>query len=152
MSSRPTGGAGAWSRASIDSPQQLTGISCPSISFCVAVDLGQDVITSLNPTGGAGAWTAARADTGNGSARNLHARRITPADLAAVSCPSSSLCVAVDDGNVMTSSDPGVARADGRPSTSTLHTASLRLDRLSGPVRVHGLCVPFVVRRRGQLR
>jgi hypothetical protein len=52
-----------------------------------------DVLTSTDPTGGASAWTKTTIDQGN-----------VP---LAVSCPSVSLCVAVDyPGNVLTSTHP----------------------------------------------
>src|SRR5207248_3859622 len=50
-------------------------------------------VASTDPTGGAGKWTVANVD-------GTHVLR-------GVSCPSTSLCVAVDDtGNVLTSTDP----------------------------------------------
>jgi hypothetical protein len=50
------------------------------------------VITSTNPTGGASTWTIAKVDT---------------AAIEDISCPSVSLCVAVDNiGNVLTSTNP----------------------------------------------
>ncbi|MGA2470010.1 MAG: hypothetical protein ABSG64_04895 [Solirubrobacteraceae bacterium] len=69
-------------------------ISCPSVSFCVAIDgPNGDVQTSTDPTGGAGAWHVADVDG------TTH--------LSAVSCPSSALCVATDQaGDVVTSTNP----------------------------------------------
>jgi hypothetical protein len=69
------------------------GVSCPSVSLCVAVDGAGNVVTSTDPTGGQGAWTATSVDGDN--------------VLYGVSCPSVSQCVAVDGtGNVVTSTDP----------------------------------------------
>ena len=49
----------------------------------MAVDASGDVVTSTDPTGGAAAWKVANVD---GSSY-----------LSAISCPTISLCVAVDD-------------------------------------------------------
>ncbi len=69
-----------------DCVADLTGISCPTASLCVAVDSADnsegDVIVSTDPTGGASTWKFARIDTANG--------------FSDVSCPTASLCVAVD--------------------------------------------------------
>jgi hypothetical protein len=71
----------------------LTGVSCVGASFCVAVDVVGNVITSTNPTGGAAAWTVTNVDGG----RNIRA----------VSCPATNFCVAVDlSGNAITSTNP----------------------------------------------
>jgi hypothetical protein len=66
----------------------VQGISCPSVSFCVAVDVAGNVITSSKPTLGNAAWTVTNVDGAN--------------PLTGVSCPSISFCVAVDGiGNVI---------------------------------------------------
>ncbi len=115
-STDPAGGARAWSVARVDDASNgsenthgLSGVSCPTVSLCVAVDVAGNVITSTDPAGGARAWTVTHVDdaldyecwkyggTGPGC---------QPA-LVAVSCPALSLCVAVDDsGNVISSSNP----------------------------------------------
>jgi hypothetical protein len=83
--------------------QGLTGISCPTVALCVAVEGSGDaarvgnIFTSTNPTGGAGAWTVAPNIDGNAGFGGP----------SGVSCPSASLCVAVDRaGNVLTSTNP----------------------------------------------
>jgi hypothetical protein len=74
-------------------PRALYGVSCPSVSLCVAVDDAGNVITSTNPTGGPAAWTVTHVDKNN--------------SIRAVTCPSTSLCVATDDeGNVIASTNP----------------------------------------------
>jgi hypothetical protein len=99
-STDPTGGASVWTVTQVENEaeppgfhvhNELTGVSCPSVSLCVAVDLFGSALTSTNPTGGANAWT------------------VTPIDnyLQGVSCPLVSLCVAVGaGGNVTSSTDP----------------------------------------------
>lgn len=72
----------------------IRGISCPAVSFCVAVDNKGQAITSTDPTGGPGAWSAADVT------KEL-------SGFLSVSCPSPSLCVAIDGaGNVWSSTDP----------------------------------------------
>jgi hypothetical protein len=101
ISSRdPRGGAVTWTTAAVEAGTRLSAVSCPSVSLCVAVDAEGNVLTSTDPAGGAGAWSVAHADdtvtTDGGQAA-----------LADVSCPSSSLCVAVDDaGNLIASTNP----------------------------------------------
>ncbi len=75
----------------------LCAISCPSRTFCVAVDDGGNVVTSASPTGGEQAWDVLDVDD---------------TILYGVSRPSSNLCVAVDyAGNVVTSTSPLAQRA-----------------------------------------
>jgi hypothetical protein len=91
-STDPTGGAGAWLASPM--PQgSFTGLSCASASLCVAVG-GNTIATSTDPTSATNAWT----------------QIVLPGakDLQHVSCPSESLCVAVDFqlGEIFTSTDP----------------------------------------------
>jgi PASTA domain len=105
IATNPTGGADAWQATSIDTYQAMqtnhpTALSCPTTTFCAAVDSYGNVVTTTNPVGDAQAWTIAHIDD-----RDL---RAPEGDiLTAISCPSASLCVAVDyRGNVLTSTDP----------------------------------------------
>ena len=100
---RPTGGNGSWSAAVHVDANALTGISCATATLCVAVDSAGQVVWSKQPGGGAKAWSKpARIDSataGDG----------TSVGLAAVDCPSASLCVAVDGanaGNVLATTSP----------------------------------------------
>jgi hypothetical protein len=100
VSTEPTGGAGAWSptvvnEAHADSATHLTGVSCPTPSFCAAVSGGYrasgKVLTSTDPT--SGNWQAVELGS--------------PLDLRGVSCGSPSLCVAVArEGRVFVSTNP----------------------------------------------
>jgi WD40-like Beta Propeller Repeat len=91
-STDPTGGAGAWTQPGIDPENILGALSCPSVSLCVATDVG-GILTSKDPAGGASAW--ARTSIGQG---------VLAYD---ISCPSVSLCVAtVTQGEILTSTDP----------------------------------------------
>jgi hypothetical protein len=77
-----------WSAATnVDATHELSGISCPSVALCVAIDrnTADDVITTTNPTGGASAWTVTPINTDN------------PTGISCVlGAESSKLCVAVD--------------------------------------------------------
>ena len=93
-----------WSTAAkVDSDGPITGVSCPTATFCGAVDQSGGFIWSTTPTLGAKHWsTPVRIDStaavGGGYA-----------GLVAISCPSSTLCVAIDntsDANVVYSTDP----------------------------------------------
>jgi hypothetical protein len=98
-STDPTGGAGAWIRAS-GVAEGFTAVSCPSIELCVAVGQGGVIATSIDPAGGADAWALANVVAPG----DLEAQG---GDLEAVSCASVSLCVATDNhGDVWTSTHP----------------------------------------------
>jgi WD40-like Beta Propeller Repeat len=97
-STNPTGGSNAWNVAAVPSSQSdlaISGVACPSISLCAAVD-ANDVLTSTEPVGGASAWT--------------NAPIAGYPNLSAISCPSVSLCVATGGGpttaTIATSTDP----------------------------------------------
>lgn len=80
----------------------MRGLSCPSVTLCVAVDHLGRVLTSTTPSDDNG-WTVTR----------LHAAP----SLAGVSCPSVSLCVAFDlDGNLWSSTNPGGGATNWRSS------------------------------------
>jgi hypothetical protein len=72
----------------VDARNSFSGVSCPTSTFCVAVDNVGNVITSSNPTGGKADWKVTKVD-----GRNY---------LYGVSCPSTTFCVAIDGiGNVI---------------------------------------------------
>jgi hypothetical protein len=76
-----------------DRDVELTAVSCPTTTLCIATDTYGEVVTSNHPTGAAASW--AFADVGSGSA------------LTSISCPSTTLCVGVNaTGNVITSKNP----------------------------------------------
>lgn len=54
-SNNPSGGAAAWKVTNTDGTS-LNGVSCPSVSLCVAVDNVGEVFTSSNPIGGMATW------------------------------------------------------------------------------------------------
>lgn len=78
----------------------LDGVSCATESLCVAVGYEGAVYVSTDPAAGAGSWSVDEANLG--------------AHLTAVSCPSTSLCVAVSG---------GYGKAAGRVLTTTAPTS-----------------------------
>ncbi len=123
-STNPAGGAGAWtSPVSIDpSGAGTLSLACPSVSLCVAGGIG-DVTVSTDPTGGSRAWRTFKLS-------QTYA-------ISNVSCPSTTLCVAIDEsGHVLTSTDPtGGASAWTAEPLDDPH----EIDALSCPSE--GLCV-----------
>lgn len=101
----PGAGPGAWTIAHFTDSAVTTGftaVDCPSVSECVAF-AGSTVLHSTNPTGGPGAWTITQNDPDVFSGVYFQS----------VSCPTVSLCVAVDHvGDVLTSTDPDGAASD----------------------------------------
>jgi WD40 repeat protein len=86
-------GFAAWRDTSRPIPSQLSAMSCPSASLCVAGDDAGNILTSSDPLGGPDAWSIAVADQGQG--------------IVGISCPSVSMCVAADSaGNIVVSTDP----------------------------------------------
>ncbi len=91
----------------------LTSISCPSITFCTAVDIFGTIAYSSDPAAGARAWRLS-------NAHPQHLRRDTSTD---VSCASASLCVYVGSEG-LSGHSPGSVRVlagppDRPPSYST---------------------------------
>jgi hypothetical protein len=118
----PAGPASAWTVARVDSsitepspygggPGLLRGVSCPSVSFCVAVDSVGNAVYSSDPTGGAAAWGIAHID--NNSDYGCVGGGLTcQAPLMGVACPSLALCSAVDfTGNVLQTTASSVPSA-----------------------------------------
>lgn len=125
VSDHPAQAAAQWHREYIDPKLAITGISCPSAQLCVAVDAHGQVMHSTQPLVGAKAWThPVRVDkateTGGGFA-----------GFAAISCPTTTLCLAVDNaanGQVAFTTDP-----TGPASAWTLTTigSGVTLDSVS---------------------
>jgi hypothetical protein len=100
----PTTTKDSWSSARVDTDRgQISGVSCPSITFCGAVDSDGAFVSSTTPTKGLKAWSRpVRIDSAASAGGGY-------AGLSSISCPSSTLCVAVDsaaDSNVVYSTDP----------------------------------------------
>ncbi len=103
-STDPAGGPLAWNAADIDGSSEITSISCPSTALCVAVDAAGNVIASQDPSGGVSSWAVARVDTSKTQNNTDNAGSVL---VRGISCPSTTLCVAVDAaGNSLVSTDP----------------------------------------------
>lgn len=96
-SQNPTGGAGAWTTVTTTpgiAGGIPRGVSCPSVSLCVAVGT-QTVFTSSDPAGGGTTWKGTDLPW-------------PPLGLHDVSCPSTTLCLATGyGGRIAASTDPG---------------------------------------------
>lgn len=131
----PTGGAGAWTAASVDPGSAFKGLDCPTTTLCVATTAAH-TLTSTDPTGGADDWDAggsAQGDVSCASPTLCAAVAFddvwtsadppsaawtsasidnathdgTSAQLQAISCPSMTFCLTVDDqGNAVTTTNP----------------------------------------------
>ncbi|MFL5780015.1 MAG: hypothetical protein ACJ760_01760, partial [Thermoleophilaceae bacterium] len=104
VSTNPASDSPTWSI-----PRPLTNdghggraVSCPSASFCAAVNVGGQVLTSANPGAASPVWTATTVPFPAGDIKN--------GLLEHVSCPTTSFCAANDDaGYVYASTNPGAA-------------------------------------------
>lgn len=141
----------------------LQDVSCPTTTFCAAVDAAGSVFTTTNPAGGRSAWTQATLPVGSlsgiscqsptlcvavsgsqvfvstnptGGASAWTATPVPGASLAAVACPTTTLCVAVGQNGIATSTNP-----TGGPSAWTFGTVSgvHTLNDVACPTS--GLCV-----------
>ena len=82
---RPTGGASAWTVAEQVAPSTpVNAVSCSSKALCVAAGGDGAIIHSTDPTGGTAAWTPTTGVFRSGNA------------LTSLSCPTRTLCFGVD--------------------------------------------------------
>ncbi|HET9073053.1 MAG TPA: hypothetical protein VFN48_00610 [Solirubrobacteraceae bacterium] len=103
-STTPENPRSGWQIATVDNNNDLTSLACPSTTLCVAVDSAGNAVTSTDPTGGSGAWTSARIDTARTQNASDNAGGVL---LRGVSCPTTTLCVAVDAvGDALVSTNP----------------------------------------------
>jgi hypothetical protein len=109
-STDPTGGGASWSEANAGGSVQITNVSCPTSSRCVAVDNNGDVLTSTDPTGGAAAWHFENLV----DFRPSEGEEEPPLNaLFGASCASTSLCALVGfGGRIFTATDPFSAPTD----------------------------------------
>jgi hypothetical protein len=100
-SSNPAGGAGTWTVQYTDPAPvqcvyhggctgQISGLTCPAATVCVAIDNSGDVLGSTDPAGGASGWSTTH----------------LPYGLGGISCSSASFCVIGAGDNVLTSNSP----------------------------------------------
>jgi hypothetical protein len=109
-STDPLGGPGSWTTAQLATPIKcdhfdgcvpvpLDDVSCPTATFCAAIDGAGGVWTSADPTGGAGAWARTQPPGDDPSATTGYA--LTP-----IACPTASLCVIAETDQVQSTADP----------------------------------------------
>lgn len=115
----------SWTVAPVDSVSQpstytggqdlLRGVSCPSVSLCIAVDSVGNMAWSSDPLAGAPAWGLAHIDD-NTDYGCVGGGLTCQSPLMGVSCPSVSLCAAVDfTGNALQTTVPVSAPWPSRP-------------------------------------
>jgi hypothetical protein len=108
-STHPTVSVSNWK--TVLSPVEFPStISCPAASLCVAGGYTGRIATSTTPTGDTKAWKVAHIDNAPPTDIQYLGRHASITDVV---CPTTRLCVALDDGgNVLTSTNPtGGARA-----------------------------------------
>lgn len=98
VSTDPTGGPSTYKDHDLIDPNApfatITGIACPSIGDCLAVDNEGDVMSTGDPA--TGHWKMTQADSDQ--------------FLNAISCPSTTLCLAVDNnGDAIVGTPPGAS-------------------------------------------
>jgi hypothetical protein len=88
----------SWKVAHVDGANSVSAVSCPSVLLCVAVENAGNSVVSSDPAGGSSAWTVHQSDDESYyECEHYGPYPCPPPPLVGVSCPSVSLCVAVDD-------------------------------------------------------
>lgn len=129
--------SGTWKGVAGGTGLTVTGVSCPAVSACAAVDNNADAITSTDPAGPAGAWSFVNViqprgtDNGSGNAMN------------GISCPSIGLCVAAGaERKLIFSTEPFAAEepvykgGSKRPRVRIVGHPPKRVDEKKGGTRV----------------
>jgi hypothetical protein len=104
VSTNPAADSPTWSvpKPLGDDGREGRQVSCPSASFCVAIDGVGGVRTTANPGAESPVWTATTLPAPPGNVNN--------GNLQHLSCPTTSFCVANDlTGYVYASTNPGAA-------------------------------------------
>lgn len=101
LSSRsPSRGLKVWATVNVTGVSGIISLDCHLAALCVAGDDAGNVLTSIRPGGGASAWRSTHLE-------GPPASNGTFAEIVAISCPTTGLCVAVDDqGNALWSTNP----------------------------------------------
>jgi hypothetical protein len=92
VSTDPTGGAGAWTKSTLPAPAVASTLACPAAGTCVLAD-GSEVMSTADATVPDPEWTMT----------SLPAESVSfpigppaSASVSAISCVSTTMCVAVD--------------------------------------------------------
>jgi hypothetical protein len=132
-------GSGAWAQALVfDNPswnvETMQGLSCPSVNFCAGTAVtfaGEDQVATTTDPSGTAAWSVTNLFEATAPGYELET------GIGAISCPSASLCVAVDaQGDVITSTNP---TGGGKAWTLTTVDTQTGIDAISCPTT--SLCV-----------
>ena len=94
------GAAATWKATGYVASSQLSSVSCPSPTFCAAVDEAGNLVTSTDAASSAPTWTQSNVDN------QLAVNPGGSFALEGISCPSTTLCVAVSDNVILTTTDP----------------------------------------------
>lgn len=98
FSTDPGGGASTWSAVDLGyswSDLASSSIACASVSLCLGIVPPDSLIQSTTPSAGIDSWTpSASLSAANG------------APVYGITCPTTTLCAALDAGAVLTSTDP----------------------------------------------
>ncbi|HET6998753.1 MAG TPA: hypothetical protein VFI03_09195 [Solirubrobacterales bacterium] len=148
-------GAPRWREANTGPSVPITGISCPTVSRCAAVDNNGNVSVSTNPTGPVGSWSA----TNLIPFPSAGSQGLPFNAFFGVSCPSVDFCAAVgSQGMIFTSGNPFDVGADRggegrsgpkRPRMKILHSDNfVRQSQANGS----GSRVTFRLRPYGRVR
>lgn len=127
----------------------LFGVSCPTVSTCVAVGNRGTIVTSTSPSGGAAAWRSETVAPGAhvGTAPG-EPDRTSPGTFEAVSCPTASMCAAVTfAGDLYTTGDPDGGASTWRATDLDGDGADIPLKGISCPTPT--FCVTVAAGRFG---
>jgi hypothetical protein len=126
LSRQPTGSATTWKRQRLAGLGResgsssmtgaagvtVTGIACPSLRLCVAIDDSGDVIATTNPAGGPRSWKVLLRLPSQGTRGGQ-----VPEALTYVTCPSTHLCMAGDPSTpYLEGSEPGMFLISHHPA------------------------------------
>jgi len=148
------GSAGGWNAFDAGTGLPVTGVSCPAISACVAIDNNADVLASIDPDGGEGAWSFQNVIPFGGEDGNA---------MYGISCPTASFCAAAGQHyQLMTSTDPFAVqkpqspiRGGKRPRVVITRHPAKRIDMKKGGAKATfrfrgiGKVVKFQCKLRG---
>jgi hypothetical protein len=114
----------------------LFGVSCPTVSFCVAVGSRGTIVTSGEPGGGPGAWRSETAQPGSYVGTALGEDRTSPGTFESVSCPTTGMCAAV--------TQAGDFYASANPAGGSATWRAMDLDGADDDTHIKGVSCPTV--------
>jgi hypothetical protein len=113
----------------------LSGVSCPTTSFCVAVGSRGTIVTSENPHAGAAAWRSETLQPGAYAGTVAgEPDRTSPGTLEGISCPATEMCAAV--------TYAGDLYASGNPKGGASTWRAVDLDGEGADTHLKGVSCP----------